>query len=457
MKIDIVSERPEADALIVPCVKGSFACKLGQEDFFLPFNLHDFEGKEGETLVLYPRDQPEARVVLLGLGDKIHLETMRLSYGVLAKLAEKKKWKKLNILKPAIDEVEEGVLEGLLLPGTKEIAEIHLIGKWNQKILDEAILIQEGIQLTRDLVNGDADKVTPAFLASEAKKLQSATLSVKILDEKEIAKEGLGLIQAVSRGSNLKPRLILLEYKGKPGSSDSTVLIGKGVTYDTGGLNLKSSGMEEMKADMGGAGTLLGLAKILEKLKIKKNIVFVLPCVENAIGPDSFKPGSVYKSYSGKTVEIGNTDAEGRLILADAISYAIKHFKPTRIIDLATLTGAMTIILGPEGIGLFSNDDQLASKMLEAGDTTHERCFRLPLIQEYRDILKTEQADIKNWNGRVASSIVSALFLKEFVENVPWIHLDIATTTFWLEGKKYYPKYATGIGVRLMVEFLKKL
>lgn len=462
MNIDIFSsERPDADLLVVPCLKGMIACLLGNEEYELPIHLHDFEGKEGETLIYYPKNQPEVRVCLLGLGDKDHLtvEKLRRSYGLVSKMAAKKKWIRLNILKPLFEgDVERGVIEGLLLPGQKDILHINLIGKWNKKQLDELKIIFDGVELTRELINGDADLVTPTYLATQAKKLAKGNLSVKVLDEKEIAKEGLGLVQAVARGSHTPPRFIIMEYKGKPKDKETTVLIGKGVTYDTGGLNLKSSGMEEMKADMGGAGTLLGVAKIAEALKLKINLTFIIPSVENAIGPDSFKPGSVYKSYSGKTVEIGNTDAEGRLILADAITYAQKHYKPKRIIDLATLTGAMTIILGPEGIGLFSNDDALADSIILAGSETYERCFRLPLIEEYRDILKSEQADIKNWNGRVASSTVASVFLKEFIENdVPWAHLDIATTTFWLEGKKYYPKYATGIGVRLMIDLLKSL
>ncbi|MFN4173739.1 MAG: leucyl aminopeptidase family protein [Parachlamydiaceae bacterium] len=437
--------------------KGDIASHISSDlkkEIEKPLKLHDFTGEEGEIFLLYTKS---GRSLLLGLGekDKCSEESVRKAYGKLAKWCAKKKVKSVSLFKP--NEFADSVLEGILFPNAKHLNEVHLIGKWDEKRLDELQTIFKGIYLARDLINEDADSLTPQKLAKEAKNLSSSKLKVKVLTAAQIKKEKLGLVLAVSRAANVDPAFIIIEYKGDPLRKDKTLLIGKGVTYDTGGLNLKQSGMEEMKSDMGGAAIVIGTMKVIADLKLKQNVIAIIPAVENAIGPGSFKLGSVYTSFSGKKVEVTNTDAEGRLILADAISYGIKHYKPTRIIDLATLTGAMTIILGHEGIGLFSNHDGLANTIEKAGLKTYERCFRLPLIEEYRELLKTEAADLKNWNGRMGASIISALFLKEFVENIPWAHLDIATVTFSQTARKYFPEYATGTGVRLLIETLKHL
>jgi leucyl aminopeptidase len=446
MRILISPKRTKVDALITPYWKNQVHKK-------------DFEGSEGEILVLYPEKALEARHILLGLGDKksITAEKLRKAFGQLIKFCDKKKIKSIAVEKPELDDkaFEYAILEALLLPQAKHINHVDLIGKWNEGSIKDLQTVFKGVYFARELINGDAEEVTPAYLVKKAKSLAKGSLKVKSLDPAPLKK--MGLIQAVSKGSSLKPAFIIMEYKGNPKSKDQTILIGKGVTYDTGGLNLKSSGMEEMKADMGGAATVIATMSVIEALKLKHNVVALLPCVENAIGPLSMKPGSVYKSYSGKKVEVMNTDAEGRLILADALSYAQKHYQPSRIIDLATLTGAMSIILGPEGIGLFSNDDKLANDLLKAGNETYERCFRLPLIEEYNDLLKSEFGDIKNWNGRVGASILSALFMQAFIDKVKWAHLDIATTTYYLTARKYYPQYASGIGVRLLIQYLRNL
>lgn len=446
------------DLLVVPLYKkGEAALALSpalKKEIDKPLKLHDFSGDEGEIFLLYTQT---GRVILLGLGEKGKGsdETVRKSYGKLAKWCGKKKIKSISLLKP--DDYSDAAIEGILFPKAKHLSHVHLAGKWDQKKVDELETVFKGIYLARDLINEDADSLNPQKLAKEAKKLSSSKLKVKTLSLSQIKKEKLGLVLAVARAADVDPAFIIMEYKGDPSNKERSLLIGKGVTYDTGGLTLKQSGMEEMKSDMGGAAIVMGTMKVIADLKLKQNVVAIIPSVENAIGPGSFKLGSVYTSYSGKKVEVTNTDAEGRLILADAISYGIKHFKPSRIIDLATLTGAMTIILGNEGIGLFSNNDALAHKFEKAGLKTYERCFRLPLIEEYRDLLKTEAADLKNWNGRMGASIISALFLKEFVENIPWAHLDIATVTYSQTARKYFPEYATGTGVRLLIETLKQL
>lgn len=438
-----------------------------------PSLANDFSANVGEIVFLYPEKGTEKRIALLGLGPKkeINAEKLRRAYGAIAKDAIKKKLTSLSLEVPDIEGLDEeslvaGIVEGILFANysytllkseafkpLKKVALVN-ISKAAFDQIEYFETLFEGVNLARDLVNGDADEVVPAFLAETAKKLGPATL----LDRKKLIKEKMGLILAVSKGSKHEPFLISLDYNGNPKSKERTVLIGKGVTYDTGGLNIKTNSMETMKADMGGAAAVLGAYYVAKKLKLKINLSVVVPTIENAIGSESYKPGSVYKSHSGKTVEIGNTDAEGRLILADAISWAKKHLKPTRIIDLATLTGAMRVAIGPEGMGLFSNNDALADSLITAGSVTYERAFRFPLIEEYRESLNSGIADINNIGGtQGGGAITAALFIKEFIGDVPWAHLDIAPCAFYPEARRYYPRYATGIGVRLLIEYLRHL
>jgi leucyl aminopeptidase len=277
-----------------------------------------------------------------------------------------------------------------------------------------------------------------------------------ILRKKELEKEQLGLLLAVNRGSHRDPALILLEYRGNPTSKELIGIVGKGITYDTGGLNLKPTGsMETMKCDMAGAAAVLGIIRTAASLKMKVNLVGVVATTENAIGPESYKPGDVYRSYSGKMVEITNTDAEGRLVLADALSYLQAKYHPTEMVDLATLTGGVVVALGEEVTGFFANEETLAKALFQAGEKTHERLWRLPLYSEYRELLKSTIADIKNSGPRKASPIQAGIFLKEFVsEKIPWAHLDIAGTAYLEKPKGYNPTHATGVGVRLLIEWL---
>lgn len=481
-------ERKSADLLVIPYVQvkkkaTAFAALKGlPKEIEVPIELHDFKGKEGEILFLYHRGSNEKRIALLGLGEESKLthEKYRRAYAGLARGCLAKKITDINIVLPKKIEscFLKGLAEGILsvnyvfdrLKGKDEerepvvfIQHVHLIGATKAQVeaVHDLEKTYEGVYLARDLVNGNADDVTPQFLCQVAKGFPEEFSHVKttILDKKRLEKEKLGLLLAVSRGSQNDPALIIIEYKGNAKSKDVTALVGKGVTYDTGGLNLKPTGsMETMKCDMGGAAAVLGAMYAAMKLKLPVNLVGVIPTTENSIDRHSYKPGDVYTSYSGKTVEIGNTDAEGRLILADAISYAIKHYEPTRMIDLATLTGAIEIALGNEASGLFSNDQKLADRLIKAGDATYERVWQMPMYEEYREYLKSDIADIKNIGGRPGGSITAAKFLEEFVgKKTPWAHLDIASTAFHSEVKRYHPKYATGIGVRLLVEFLRSL
>lgn len=485
-----LTKRKKADFLVLPYWKEAKKSVPAADYAKIESHLKpilktgDFSGKEGETFIIYPEGLLETRVLLLGLGERkgITVERLRRAFAAATKFGMQKKLHAVNIVIPKIDtlsedELVQGLVEGLLLPnylfsqnrsesgqesGPTTLQSIGLIGisKAGLEKAEEVLTICEGVYFARDLVNGNADDVTPQFLAKVAKGVEKTLPGVHttVFDKKRIEKEGMGLLLAVNRGSSLDPVMIISSYRGDPKSKEHTVLVGKGVTYDTGGLHLKPYGsMETMRGDMAGGAVVLAALKVAAELKLKVNLTVVVPSTENCIDARSFKPGDIYQSYSGKTVEIGNTDAEGRLILADALAYACDHLKPTRIIDIATLTGAMEIALGPEGIGLMSTDDALSEKILAAGDKTFERVVRFPLFEEYLENLKSDLADLKNIGGRPGGAIIAGVFLKSFVQNIPWAHLDIAPIEYFSEVRRYHPKCGTGIGVRLMVEFLQSI
>ncbi len=486
----LLARRKPADILVLPFFHKKNAAheaadfKTLHSLYDIPLEAKDFTGKEAEVQIVYCREQPEKRIALLGLGEakKVNVEKLRRAYAALTKACHSKKIQSTNIVLPAIDNLDEksilrGVLEGMLLTNyafnqhKREsikhspqilLSKIGIISKMKPNTLlahaNKHLEICKAVHIARDLVNGNADEVTPQYLARVARDLAASLpkTTIKILTRKEIEKEKLGLLLAVNQGSHREPEFIILSYCGNPKSKEHTVLIGKGVTYDTGGLNLKPTGsMETMKCDMGGAAAVIGTFSAVASLSLETNLTIVIPSTENATGPHSYKPGDVYISHSGKSIEIGNTDAEGRLILADALSYAIKHLKPTRLIDVATLTGAIDIALGPEASGLFSNDDKLADQMRQAGEDTYDRIWRMPLFPEYLERLKSSVADLKNIGGRSGGSITAALFLKEFVGELPWAHLDIASTAYLSEGTRYLPKHGTGAAVRLLVKLLE--
>ena len=403
---------------------------------------------------------------------------LRKGYAAALKACRQKKLSKLSVALPEVSfSAAYAVTEGLLLANysfdrlrsdtLKEVPDlvqkICFVGLDSSGLKEclRAQTIVEAANFARDLVNGNADDVTPQMLSQTAKALEKESKAIKttVFGKKEIEKLGMGLLLAVNRGSFRDPAFIIVEYKGNPRSSEVTALVGKGITYDTGGLNLKpGSGMETMKDDMSGAAAVLGTIKAAAKLGLKVNLVGAIVSTENAIGPSSYKPGDVYKSYCGKTVEIGDTDAEGRLVLADAVSYVQDKHKPTRIIDLATLTGGILISLGDEASGLFCNNDRLAEDLFEAGNQTHERLWRFPLFAEYKEALKSSIADMKNIGvARKASSITGAMFIQSFIKDVHWAHLDIAGTAFLTTPRHYHPTNATGVGVRLLIEYLTRV
>ena len=316
--------------------------------------------------------------------------------------------------------------------------------------------IAAGHRLTRGLQMQPGNVCTPSYLADAAATLaQAHGFTLTVLDRAQIKKEGMGALLAVAQGSAEEPRFIALEYKGG-GTQAPVVLVGKGVTFDSGGISIKpAQNMEDMKFDMSGAAAVLGTFDALGRLKPKLNVVGLIPSTENLPSGTAVKPGDVIKSHLGKTIEIINTDAEGRLILCDALSYA-RRFKPAAVLDAATLTGAVVVALGHHAIGIMGNDEALLAEVRDAGERAGERCWPLPLWDEYRDLVKSEIADVKNSGGRSAGTIAGGWFLREFVEGFPWVHLDIAGTAYMDSESAIQGKGPTAVGVRLFSEFLLK-
>ncbi len=324
----------------------------------------------------------------------------------------------------------------------------------------DAVTIEAAVNYARRLAHQPANIIHPASLAAEARRLaQQLKLKCTVLETAQLRRLGMNGLVAVGQGAKHGPRLIRLDYRGARDARITTVLVGKAITFDTGGYSIKSAkGMEGLKFDKCGGVTVLGVMKAAATLKLKCNLVGIIAAAENAISERAYRPGDILKMASGKTVEVISTDAEGRLILADALWYAQKHCKPTALIDLATLTGGVGIALGQAAAGLMSNDDSLAADLGECGRRTHERLWRLPLWDDYRELIKGTDADIKNAAGKQeAHAIVGGMFLKEFVnDDVPWAHLDIASVAISESDNAGGGKGATGFGVRLLVEYLRR-
>lgn len=341
-------------------------------------------------------------------------------------------------------------------PKAAKLSSLTLLSKDNRKLkntLNEACGTANGINTARELGNLPGNFCTPLTLADKAKTLakQCAAMKTSILDEKKMAQLGMGSLLSVAAGSQLPARLIVMDYQGG-GKQKPTVLVGKGITFDTGGISLKpGAGMDEMKFDMCGAASVFGVMQALVDMQANVNVIGVVAAAENMPGSQATKPGDIVTSMSGKTIEVLNTDAEGRLVLCDALTY-VERYKPKAVIDIATLTGACIISLGHHATGLFANDDKLAEALTASGEATGDRAWRLPIWDEYQEQLKSNFADLANIGGRAAGSITAARFLSNFTENYPWAHLDIAGTA-WDSGAR---KGASGKPVRLLLNYLLK-
>ena len=441
----------------------------------------DYKGKKDETLLVYGGGKAQ-RILLVGIGkaNEITRSSIRRAAAIAARRARSLGTKSfsLAVTKEARGSLGAGELAQVLIEGAAQggwqftelkkqpedpkpdLESVELVIEAADKEQAErgrriGDAIAAGYLLTRNLQMLPGNVCTPSYLAEQAQKLATAHgFKATVLDKAQIKKEGMGALLAVAQGSAEEPRFIVLEYQG--GSGAPIALIGKGVTFDSGGISIKpAANMEDMKFDKSGATAVLGAFEVLGRLKPKLNVVGLIPATENLPSGTAIKPGDVVKSHLGKTIEIINTDAEGRLILCDALSYA-RRFKPVAVIDAATLTGAVVVALGHHAIGMLGNDEPLLAEVRDAGERAGERCWPLPLWDEYRELLKSDVADVKNSGGRAAGTIAGAWFLREFVDGFPWVHLDIAGTAY-LEGEGVsHAKGPTAIGVRLFTEFLLK-
>ena len=325
-----------------------------------------------------------------------------------------------------------------------------------KKIFEDLRAVEQGVYLARTLVNEPPNVLGPVEFAERARELEELGVEVEILTEKEMKKLGMAALLGVAQGSVRPPRLAIMRWNGSKKKRKPVAFIGKGVVFDTGGISLKpGAGMEDMKGDMGGAAAVIGLMHTLAARKAKTNAIGILGLVENMPDGNAQRPGDIVTSMSGQTIEIINTDAEGRLVLCDALWYCQDRFKPEFMINLATLTGAIIVALGHHHAGLFSNDDELSGRLTAAGLKTEEKVWRMPLGPEYDKLIDSKFADMKNTGGRWAGSITAAQFLQRFVNDVPWAHLDVAGTAMGSPQTEINRSWGSGFGVRLLDEFVR--
>lgn len=498
MKIVIKRSKPEAavaDVLAVPIWQDtSLRAKsaVAQLDTCLGgligecLENGDFSGRLNSTMLLRTRGSIKApRLLLVGLGKSPAFTVDRLRQMSASAVTTVRKLgiSTIALLPPTTEagliESGQALTEGALLglytlkkyktveeeESKDNLRELHILasgGSAQQRLSkgrERGRILAEAVTMARDLINSPSNEVNPSTLAETAKAIAKQTaLRCRVLIQSDMQKLGMGCLLGVAQGSAQPPVLITLEHAPKGAAKTPIVLVGKGITFDSGGISIKPAAhMEDMKMDMAGGAAVLGTMQALAQLNYPGHVIGLVPASENLPSGNAIKPGDILRAMSGKTVEVINTDAEGRLILADALSYAVTKLKPARIIDLATLTGAVVIALGNHAIGMMGTDDEMMEHLRAAGERSAERVWQLPLFEAYSKQIKSDFADIKNTGGREAGSITGGAFLKEFVGDTPWVHLDIAGTAWTREGKPYIPKGATGVGIRLLVEALQDL
>ncbi|MEW6108695.1 MAG: leucyl aminopeptidase [Nitrospirota bacterium] len=472
---NIREEECVCDALVLPVTEddSTFYAKRIPPVYkpFKKISPGEFKGRQNEILLIpAPEEIKPGKLIFVGLGnkDQVTSEKVRQAGGKAAAYLRERGMKKVALssgllsslkLKPA--DFVEGALLGLYTFNkyragiNNKIDNITLISEASKALQDELRrirIVSSSVNFARDLINAPSNDMTPSTIAKTALSLKGRNVSVRILERRDARKLGMGAYLSVARGSKEPPKFIVLNYRGAKGAP--LVLIGKSITFDSGGISLKpADGMEKMKYDMAGGAIVLGVIKAVSELKMPVNLVGILPATENLPGGSATKPGDVVRAINGKTIEIINTDAEGRLIIADAIGYSVR-FKPRAIIDIATLTGACSVALGNEAVAMMGNDRLLLEKMKKSADNTYERVWEMPLFEEYKEYLKSDIADIKNTGGKNGSLVTSAYFLYEFAGKVPWVHLDIAGISWVEKDKPYMPKGASGTGVRLLTDFI---
>jgi leucyl aminopeptidase len=441
-----------------------------------------FEGRSDEQITILSGEPRKITLIGLGKQEALTIRGARAALYAVAKIAKRNRDARIAVhlpyLLPSLDanqttrlladnlaaadykydvyqtqkkDEKRVAIEAVLIPHTDADA------KRLKDLQAEARAIADGIKTVRDLGNGPGNLVTPSFIADRASEVaKNAGVKITVHDRKEIERLKMGGLLAVNRGSAQEPRFIVLEYAPKK-AKKHVALVGKGITFDSGGISIKpAEKMEEMKFDMCGAAAVLGTIEAAAKLELPVRVTGLIVSTENMPDGNAYKPGDIITTMSGKTVEIVNTDAEGRMILCDALHYA-SNLKPDHIIDYATLTGACVVALGSEAAGLFCNDDELARKLIESGERAGERLWRLPEWDEYKELIRSEWADMKNSGGRWGGAISAAVFLKEFVNCPSWAHLDIAGTAYAEHETAREARGATGAGVRVTLAFLESL
>ena len=495
MKIEIKKGKPAeypAEALVVPLFEDSEAPAGGPRFFDGTVGAliddviknGDFQGKLYQIAVLYTRNSvPAKRVILAGLGPKkdFDLEKLRGAYAGAARQARALGLKEITFCLDISDtgqtfrQMTEAALEGAIL-GLYQFTPYKTLEREKIKVIDRITVVDDkddalrgiraaaktvervaqAVYFARDLVSTPGNDMTPSDMAQAARRIaKHRRITLNVLDVVQMKKLGMHAFLGVARGSDEPAKFIILEYRGAKRGESPIVLIGKGLTFDSGGISIKpSENMEEMKSDMAGGAAVMGAIMAAAELGLPLNVIGLIPATENLPGGCALKPGDILKSFSGQTIEVVNTDAEGRLILADALTYA-QRYKPAAVIDLATLTGACKVALGDHVIGMFGNDGPLKEKVRTAGEQTGERVWELPLWEDYHELIKSDVADFKNTGGRAGGAITAAAFLSKFAGNFPWVHLDIAGPAWLAKDKPYTPKGATGVGVRLLVQCLR--
>ncbi|MDQ6963384.1 MAG: leucyl aminopeptidase [Mariprofundales bacterium] len=484
------AEKQHHDTVVIPLLSGRELTRSGKQiqqttnSSLTPYlRKFDSTGKFGETITIYDPDHTECRrLILLGVGDEKKLTLNRLRQ-LAAKIARRLQRGGTSTVALCLTEltikgadssakaqaVAEGVWLGLYRfdkyksdksAPSHPLKSVTLLIESRKQLneVNHAITIAKatssGVCFARDLANEPGNICTPTYLAEAAQSLAGDSVEVEVFDQQGIKEIGLTALLAVNQGSAHEARFIVLRYNGTNSDQPPIALVGKGLTFDSGGISIKPAAqMDEMKFDMCGSAAVLGIFKAAQELAIPCNLLGVIPATENMSGANAYKPGDIITTYNGTTIEVQNTDAEGRIILADALSYAAQQ-KPSRIIDFATLTGACVIALGGAASGLLGSSDKLINDLHRSGDRCGDRAWPLPMYDEYQEQIKSDIADIRNIGGREAGTITAACFLSRFVDNLPWAHLDIAGTAWSMKGSDIAPKGGTGAGVRLVIDYL---
>lgn len=486
----IVTNKKTNETLVIPCyldkkpTKNYQLAKTGivaLDKYIATLLGHkEFTGKSQEMLYCFVDGTTPQSVLLIGLGEAKSLtaEDLRQTGALITKKLRQLKKTTLTVTNQLLNNDHiVNLVEGISLANYQTdmfktsksrptlLENIVIVTASKDKTLllrlNRILTLSKHIHQVRDLINMPADNIYPESLAQHAKVMsKNYKLTYQVLSDKDIVKLKLNLLWAVGKGSVHKPRLIIMQYKGGKKTQAPVLLVGKGITFDSGGYNIKPTNyIEDMHMDMAGGATVMGTITACSDLKLPVNVIAIVAAAENLVSSNAYKPSDIITAYNGKTVEITNTDAEGRLVLADAISYGIEKFKPQAVIDLATLTGACMVALGDRYSGIFGNNETLVAKIKKAATTTDELVWELPIHPDYDKRLKSDKADMVNCDvkTRLAGASTAAAFLKKFAGKTPWIHLDIAGTAFGNSPKAYDGHGGTGFGVRLLVEYLSNL